>query len=1528
MKKRLTALVLVLCLLLTVVPAQAEGVTTPTDVESPAPTEAPTEEPTAEPTEMPTEEPTAEPTEAPTEAPTAEPTEEPTAEPVAEPTEVPSRIEIDLTAAGGAALTENTTYILTGGDIDATDVTVAAGVTAKVRLNRASIRTLTLGENSRVTIESSSRNNELQTLAVGAHTDITWIGTGSIAVERVTLPEEGKDCGEIRVQSGSVNATFPEAEGREKHTFAMSGATSITVDGAEYTAGADRNGQVYLWLPQPQSGATWQATVTEGVLCVAQVASATAEPTVEATEEPTAEPTEEPTEEPTAEPTVEPTEEPVAEPTAEPTTDPKAEPTAEATAEPTVEATEEPTAEPTEEPTEEPTAEPTVEPTAEPTAEPTTEPWDESQCDHLTLDCEQAPECTIPGCEHIGEDVHGLLVPLCDAGAWLLNQIESAGIMTYSVREIPIDLSVADAVIWRSGSYTVLNGKDRAASLTVKAGRTVVLNLTDAAAASLTLEAGSYVILSTEGQNEIAQLSGGEGTVVTLTGAGHLTVGSVSGAAMTVESGSVQGIFTEANGLTCHAFAGEGSAAVTVNGDAYPAAPDGDGVYHLWLPAPADGMTYAAQAQDNTLQVTLTAVLSPDEPLAVAPQGETEAEAGCTYLMQGDMTGASIHIAVEDVTVILSGVTGGTGLLNAEVPYTLVVRTESMVADAANARIIAEEPLTILGNTDGAIFVSGRVVLGTVPAGYRSYEVESAVSSASLILNGEEAPLLLTTGHALLLPVLEKGQLYRMTAEGDFLAVETLNNAYDLAQWEKLDVTGMTDVLLTGEGGCRVTVASGNAICTLDELRLMSTIALTDATLTAALTGDNTLGTKDVDALTLSGASAAALTAMAGRTTLYQGNLTGLTLQGNIRVLPENGIRPEEWCLTLTDENGLPAADRDVNVSIGGERYDFTTFPDGTLHLWGMGDLTGTDVAVTDGETVYTAVITGGQTEVNTGLSIENVQYADQADGSVLITFTCEGAASSGVQLRTDGADTPDAFDGAAQRIPAENGQVRVTGLTPGQIYTFRVYASASAGAELTADTDDGFQFSEQAGGLHRIPYPTDQTEAATVAYTGKSYVNPLTIPAEAAVTYTGRHLNWEDKPLSVGDYTMRITIPENSTTYLPGVYEIPFAIERIKLHIIPEPNMEKYMGEADPEEFPYTVDESKLLKGDTVTGLLTRVEGEEVGNYRFLTSGLKAEKYYELIIYESDPVFTILPSNMNWGFYEIYRPVVQEIVKANGRKVSVKLNTGDTLMVTGMEYGQAVRSTEDNTARNFSPSLVWNEEKDEVLLRVRTEPELNRDKGYATNPDGTLMWTGRSLRLNYSYLRMMNGRGVDALSLYCKDAALMVTMEDLFSDAVIQVIDDHKYSRNTATICLEIIPVDEVPVDIEVLRPVTDGWTVRVNMLLGKDKVDITGLLPSLTAMVDMEPVAELLTTLDIYDEEAFADSFTLAAQRENGEMMDVNPVFVAPFMPEEMELAPYATMMYADRYLMVPMTENMTIWCVRAPESEETAAETEAAK
>ena len=151
MKRRLTALVLALCLVLTLCPVRAEEVATATDLQSPAPP----------------------------------------AEETAEPTVVPERVELSL-SDGSVTLTDSTTYVLSGGFNAEADVTVAEGVTVKLQLRKATIRTLTLGAGSRVTLESTGIC-EVETLVLGALTELTWTGTGCVSVETVEPPEEARD---------------------------------------------------------------------------------------------------------------------------------------------------------------------------------------------------------------------------------------------------------------------------------------------------------------------------------------------------------------------------------------------------------------------------------------------------------------------------------------------------------------------------------------------------------------------------------------------------------------------------------------------------------------------------------------------------------------------------------------------------------------------------------------------------------------------------------------------------------------------------------------------------------------------------------------------------------------------------------------------------------------------------------------------------------------------------------------------------------------------------------------------------------------------------------------------------------------------------------------------------------------------------------------------------------------------------------------------------------------------------------------
>ena len=144
-------------------------------------------------------------------------------------------------------------------------------------------------------------------------------------------------------------------------------------------------------------------------------------------------------------------------------------------------------------PTPVPTDAPTEEPTEGPSPEPTEEPWDEALCDHANEYCEQAPACIAEGCEHVALDANGLEVPLCALGRWLLDQQDALqrsgqGIAAYSVRSQTIDLNLADATLYRSGSYRVTGGGSREARLTIAPSRLVVLRPNRSPTVSVVME--------------------------------------------------------------------------------------------------------------------------------------------------------------------------------------------------------------------------------------------------------------------------------------------------------------------------------------------------------------------------------------------------------------------------------------------------------------------------------------------------------------------------------------------------------------------------------------------------------------------------------------------------------------------------------------------------------------------------------------------------------------------------------------------------------------------------------------------------------------------------------------------------------------------------------------------------------------------------------------------------------------------------------------------------------------------------------
>ena len=1260
-------------------------------------------------------------------------------------------------------------------------------------------------------------------------------------------------------------------------------------------------------------------------------------PTEKPAEDPTEIPTENPTETPVADPTEEPTAEPVEEPTAEPTEEPGPIPTEEPTEEPTGEPTEEPSEEPTEEPTEEPSEMPTEEPTHQPPAEATAPVWDESSCQHNTAECERAPSCDIPGCTHIEKDVHELDVPACALGEWLLDAQEAHPIATLSVRSIVIDLNKGDAVLYRSGSYKVVGGNLRpGASLTIKKDRVVALEIDSAAIGTLTLEPKSQLSINLEKESAMGALDAQGYNAITFRKGGALTISSVSVKTeinkdneeidtvfFEVLGGSLIADIKEKSGLRPFVFDGTGAFSVTVAGIPYQATAHADGKVCLWLPAPEAGMKWDAALMDGVLAVEQTADLPQDNMGDIAVGTDNVLQAG-TYELTGNVVeGTHLTIATDGVTVVLKNATASGTLIDASSAYTLQVMGENTIDTIAGSGAVTlqgDGRLTVTGKLPAQVkFLAGTYVLSEIPAGYEACKVGYLLSNQAVTLDNAPYPLIMSAGGDLLLPTPAQDRSYVIVADDQTITVRTANageKAFSLSADNPTADAGDAAVFtVTGDGSFvtgSITASGATAHANFQNVRLQGDelLQLRGEHLTVTLTGDNTLQSASGRALALDAGSTLALNVASGRLALRgQNDLSGVTLQGNILVEPATSL--PHAALLIRDKSGNPVPNKELTVSVGGQTWQYMTHYDGSLHLWGLGDLSGQDIAATDGENVYTAVIVDNQAQLTTGLTeFSDVTFQSQADGSLLMSWAVPGAAVTGIQLLygKTAVAMPDTYVAGAMHVAGKDFSARVTGIPAGSVVTVRVYASAQAGAVFNEETADGFQFGKVFTYVHKATWTYDGKKGSADAdYSGKVYEPKIDVPEGASISYAGDRLV-NGKPFYPGNYVMKVTIPEGDARYLPGTTEIPFTINKRMITIVPGYNLQKYRGSSDPE-FTFTVE--GLLEGDKITGVLTREAGEEVGEYKWLTTGFGFTRdLYDIRIDPDALPFLIMPyaGMLTIQVNEVMHPVEQTIVLKDGRRLTVLLDAQESLTVTHSVLGSLVRGEKDE-AKVFTPQLSWNPDTDEVLLMMRAEPEMNEDHGYVTDSMGNPVWALRRIRVIRSGLEHMDRMGFTALELINKDAAISCRIEDFLSDEMTAFIEEAGLNMNSAEFWLTVEPVADIP---DGLRPVTDGWRVRASLIVNKQEVDVTGMLPSLTVMMNMEPVAELLNSMDRYDEELFPEQYTLCY--EDGAILE-EASFMEPFAEDELEKAQFPTMMYVSRYLAAPLTAPGTVYAVSAP-------------
>ena len=1253
------------------------------------------------------------------------------------------------------------------------------------------------------------------------------------------------------------------------------------------------------------------------------------------TDAPTATPApENPTEVPTATPDPEnPTEAPTAtpdpeNPTDEPTATPDPEnPTDEPTATPDPEnPTDEPTATPDpENPTDEPTATPDPE---NPTDEPTATPDPENPTDEPT-ETPEIPACDVEGCAHISQDENGLDYPLCRYGRYLLDEEDAYSVATLSNDLRIVDLNRADVTFYRSGQYALIGDRKGAAVRVVK-NRAAILELRGASIGTLTVEANAVVYIRAADNSlaSIKKLEVASGAAVIFSEGGAISIGTVNSKGdISVEGTNLFADLTEMNGRARYAFSASGVQSVLVEGERYAwsVTPDADGKLYLWLKRPGEGMQWTATVTEGTMTLRQTAKAPSGESGSITPGERNTLKSGTVYTLSGDIAeGTVLEIMESGVTVILDGTTSAGTLIEAGAPYDLIVRGDTILDGRGQMPLIGSAPkitvdglLSVQGQLpNGTKVLSGVVICSDAPDGYTAWAISVPLARQKVTLDGTAMPLLMTPAGELLLPALADDATYSISADADTIVIETVHAqvlTFNLSEnAPNADAGDASRFIVNGQNGYldgAIHSSGAAASATLRNVQLnsaSSVLRVENGALSATLTGSCAL-LSDGAPIALDNAQVS-LNVESGRLVLRnQNDLTGITLRGNVRVEPESDA--PHTVVTIRDAQGNPVPNKALTVVIGGSQYRYTTHFDGTLQLWGFGDLTGQDIAATDGETVYSAVIAGKSSSAVTGLEISDIAATDNEDGTLTITFKTTGAKSAGVQLYAGEAPAsmPDTYRADAKQYAVDGNSVTISGLNTGDVVIYRVYASAEENVALTESNADGFSFSEECFHVHRVKWVPSRT--ANTTYNAMTYRPRMTLPETASITYSGNNLVG-GLPFYVGSYVMHVKIPEGDPIYLPGTVDVAFSIQKIPLTICPDANQQKNEGEADPARFTFT--SIGLLDGDVVSGILKREPGEEAGNYNFVLTGLSAADYYTLRLMDDAPQFTILPTEPSWwgGGGERLNPVQQVIERSDGRKMFVTITTQEQLVLSYSELGSVVRNTADDQPRPFTPSLTWNKKTDEVLLRISAEAELNKDAGYVTDSYGNPVYGARTLRFGYMSLRYMNNAGIDAISFSNKNAAVILRLSDFLSEDMEKAIKQAGGNLTTTLFRVTIEPVDLPD------GAVTGGWNIRTEMVIDRKPTDISGLLPNAQVAVDMEVVAKLLTNLDRYDEKTFDKHFTLRRGAQTQES-----VFIAPYQDDELEKAAYPSLLFASRYLLMPLAESGVVDVVMVPIEEDAA-------
>jgi hypothetical protein len=1192
------------------------------------------------------------------------------------------------------------------------------------------------------------------------------------------------------------------------------------------------------------------------------------------------------------------------------------------------------------------------------------------------------PVCTVEGCPHITYDENGNPVALCPLGEWML--AHGVGIHTKATTALASPLFAAPApgafsliegttTLYRSGTY-ILSGGSALSTVIVRDNLAVALVLRGATIGSLTVGAGVSMEIDFSGQSEIDSMHAGSGQI-TLDGTGHLTVGAMvdlGTANLTMLGGSIAlpAGAQSRNGRVCFVCDAGGATSATLDGDSFPfTTPDAGGQAHLWLPPLGGGNSYRSAVSGGVLAVrssepdpSVTGSFDmdgADDFVAVANQSTSIISSG------GAPRSHTLRVDQSGVSLVFSNILlGGAAQIALDTAARIHVNGACSMGDISGtsaASVTGSGTLTADAVTLPTLrCASGvRLVYGSAGGGWQAgwQQLTSPIAPATataLRYSGKNVAMAYAASAAATLyaplPTPAAGMRYDVRAEGTVLTVMQIPEGTQTLVLTDAGLTITSDgnyvIVSDGATAGSITVADGvHANVQLRGVSARGALALgAGVAITLDLNGSNrltggisvasgaTLKVQGVGALlsgAVSGAGSKKITVAAG---------TNLSLASG-GSLGTSTLKPT--LIRVTDTTFSALADTAVTLRIGTDKpFATTTSAGGMVTLWGSRARTNAAVVVLSRANTYAEILTGTTANPDALPEINAVQSHTPG----YVTFQVTGAQTAGIQAYVNRGSLamPDTFVPDALQVPRLYGECNVPGLRAGDEVTYRAYAARQAGQALSAGTADAFQFSEQ----YTFTVGTPR-KIYTLSNQSKEFdQNPFSfrsglIPEGATVTYYKGDVALHSAPTDVGTYTAVVVIPAGHAEYMPTSVSVTVTIKRKVVLIQPAPAF-KIKGTPDPV-FTYTY--TGTFAFDTVSGPLGRESGEHYGNYPYHTRWLVAADYYELVIDPSYPMFFI-----DWGPGHYIRvdplsiidPVHQVLTFSDGKKLDLILRTGNRLNISGAGYGEIVFDTDDRRVRPFTPQLRLKRGYDEAMILIEAEPEINDDGGYATDADGRLLLSPRTLSLSAAQLSRFKAQRITALGFRLQGVLCAVELAQLQSDAVRAAMADAGMHMTGARYRITLRPVQSVsdlatyPEDVQIDKALGAVMMhVSIEVQSGGQTLDIAWLISSARTAFDASAlladaalatpeIAEITvgrTQGDAPQEDALTTDTMELVQRimreklnalgvrlncYEGGIQPLDSQLVVPYTASETEALAYTAMMQTSPFLMARHLRN----------------------